>query len=111
VAGAHDEGRTCHAPGQGSDDRVAPAVGIEHVKAPRLQDLADGGDALQIGHRPLHIDGMHGETGIPQTLSQLRARLADRFDMMPARPHGMHFLENSSFLSTKGGGGFRMHDT
>ncbi|KAG1321205.1 hypothetical protein G6F63_013892 [Rhizopus arrhizus] len=111
MAGSHDQRGARQSGGQRCDDRIAPAVGVEHIEAPFLQDAAHGSHALQVIHRPVHVDLMHGKAGIRKAFDQQGPRLADGFDMVATRTHGRHFLEDPPFLTAKAGGGFRMHDT
>jgi len=111
VAGPDDERRARQAPGAPRDQRIAAAVSIEHIEAPRAQDLAQRPHPFEKIGRPVHEQGMHDETLIAQAICQQRVGLARRLEIMAAFAHGQHFFEYAVFLAPKAGRGLGMQDT
>ncbi|MNV48084.1 hypothetical protein D3C71_1399750 [compost metagenome] len=84
---------------------------VEHIKAPFPQYPADGGHALEVIHRAVHVDLVHREAGVRQAFDQQGPRLDDGFNVVASRTHGRHFLEDPPLLAPETGGRFRMDDT
>ncbi|MNI49193.1 hypothetical protein D3C73_1037920 [compost metagenome] len=106
----HNQRRTRQPCAQRRQHGVAAAVGVEDVKALAPQQAAHERHATQEIAGAVHHDTVHREPLLAQPVAELRAGLADQFQMVATVAHRDHLLVDAELLPTKRGGSLGMQD-